>query len=133
MKFQLIAFGALCISNITVAKANDVAVGMAFDQGLSAVVELGQQYRLTVGNDGIAADYLFKRGDLSSPQMSIDWYVGAGAWAEWEDEFGVRVPIGLDWAVAHNVGIYGQLNPQVNFYRGAELQLGAALGITYRF
>ncbi|ERM55809.1 hypothetical protein P780_09930 [Vibrio mimicus CAIM 1882] len=83
MKYRLVVLGALCISNAAFAKSNDVAVGLAFDQGLSAVVELGQQYRLTVGNDGIAADYLFKRGALSSSQMPIDWYVGAGAWAEW--------------------------------------------------
>ncbi|MEF2521650.1 hypothetical protein V4D10_04530 [Vibrio mimicus] len=133
MKYRLVVLGALCISNAAFAKSNDVAVGLAFDQGLSAVVELGQQYRLTVGNDGIAADYLFKRGALSSSQVPIDWYVGAGAWAEWDDEFGVRIPIGLDWTVVPNVNIYGQLSPQVNFYSGAELQLGAAVGVTYRF
>lgn len=132
MNLRLVVLGALCVSNVAFANSNNVAVGMAVDQGLSAVVELGQQYRLTVGNDGMAADYLFKRGDLSS-STPLGWYVGAGAWAEWDDEFGVRLPIGLDWTVVPNVDIYGQLNPQVNFYSGAELQLGAAVGVIYRF
>ena len=108
-------------------------VGMAVDQQLSVVFEIDDQYRFILGNDGAAFDYIIQRGSFNNPNVPFDWYVGAGGWAEWDDDFGVRVPLGLDWQINQNFNLYGQVHPELNLHSGPELQLGAALGITYRF
>ena len=38
------------------SESMELSVGMAVDQDLSAVIELDNQYRFTVGNDGAAFD-----------------------------------------------------------------------------
>jgi len=108
-------------------------VGMAIDQQLSAVFEIDDQYRFILGNDGAAFDYIIQRGSFNNPDIPFDWYVGAGAWAEWEDDFGARVPLGLNWQINKSFNMYGQIHPEVNFHEGPELQIGAALGLTYHF
>ncbi|EKO3989285.1 hypothetical protein [Vibrio fluvialis] len=114
-------------------QGNSLKVGMAVDQQLSAVLEVNNQYRFTLGNDGAAFDYIIQRGSFNNPNVPFDWYVGAGGWAEWDDDFGARVPLGLDWQINQNFNLYGQVHPELNLHSGPELQLGAALGITYRF
>lgn len=114
-------------------QGNSLKVGMAVDQQLSAVLEVNNRYRFTLGNDGAAFDYIIQRGSFNNPNVPFDWYVGAGGWAEWDDDFGVRVPLGLDWQINQNFNLYGQVHPELNLHSGPELQLGAALGITYRF
>ena len=69
-------------------QGNSLKVGMAVDQQLSAVLEVNNQYRFTLGNDGAAFDYIIQRGSFNNPNVPFDWYVGAGGWAEWDDDFG---------------------------------------------
>lgn len=115
------------------ASAQDLSVGMAVDQELSVVIELDNQYRFIVGNDGAAFDYILQRG-VFDDNTPISWYVGAGAWSEWEGkEFGVRVPLGLNWHLSKGWDMYGQLHPELNLYSGPELQIGGALGFKYSF
>lgn len=125
----------LCLMSVSAyAQSNKgFSVGMAVDQQLSAVFEIDQQYRFILGNDGAAFDYIFARGSFNNPDVPFDWYVAGGAWAEWEDDFGARLPVGLNWQINKSFNVYGQIHPEVNFYSGPELQLGGALGLTYHF
>lgn len=108
-------------------------VGMAVDQQLSAVIEVDEQYRFILGNEGAAFDYLMRRGNFDRADVPLDWYVGIGAWGEWDGDFGARVPLGINWPINSNIDVYGQVHPELNLHSGVNLQLGAALGITYRF
>ncbi|CAM2787984.1 hypothetical protein [Vibrio rarus] len=112
--------------------SGDVKVGMAIDQGLSAVIKFEDTYNLTIGNDGMAFDYHFSRGSFSQ-DVPFDWYVGAGAWYEWDDDFGLRVPLGLDWNFAPNWNLFGQVSPEWQLHDKAKLKFGAGVGVTYRF
>ncbi|MDC0612564.1 hypothetical protein OAP63_17675 [Vibrio sp.] len=119
-------------NNIDLA-GNKVAVGIGADQGLSAVFELNDQYRVTAGNDGLAFDYLFQRGTFSNPDIPVDWYVGAGGWTEWDnDDYGARLPVGINWNY-QKINVYGQVSPQFDFGDDDELEIGAAVGVTYSF
>ncbi|GLT17955.1 hypothetical protein GCM10007938_17330 [Vibrio zhanjiangensis] len=109
------------------------SAGMAFDQDLSAVVELDNKYRFTLGNDGAAFDYIFARGKFDA-DVPFTWYVGAGAWSEWDhDEFGVRVPLGVNWNFHKDWDMYAQVHPELDLHGGPELQVGGAFGIKYTF
>ncbi|MGC9402935.1 hypothetical protein ACP43V_10835 [Vibrio genomosp. F10 str. 9ZC157] len=108
------------------------SVGMAVDQQLSVVVELDSQYRFTIGNTGAAFDYIIERGVFES-DSPLSWYVGAGAWGEWEHDFGVRVPLGLSVELPKGWDMYSQVHPELNLYKSPELQIGAAVGIKYAF
>ncbi len=121
--------GLMCCSCASLANASeapDLEVGLALDQDLSVVVEFDQKYRATIGNDGAAFDYIFKRGQFET-EAPLSWYVGAGAWAEWNDDFGLRLPLGV------KVNFYAQVHPELDMYKGVELQVGGALGVTYKF
>ncbi|WP_428775971.1 hypothetical protein [Vibrio sp.] len=119
-------------SLVNAAGDPQLAVGMALDQQLSAVLEIDKQYRLTLGNKGMAFDYIAKRGQFQG-NVPFTWYVGGGAWAEWKDDFGVRVPLGVNWNFSRGWDMYGQVHPELNLHRGPKLQLGAALGVKYSF
>ncbi|KGY11997.1 hypothetical protein NM22_11970 [Vibrio tubiashii] len=113
--------------------STDLTLGMAVDQQLSVVVELDNQYRFIVGNEGGAFDYILKRGSFEA-NTPVTWYVGAGGWSEWDGkEFGARIPLGLNWNLSKGWDMYGQVHPELNLYGGPELQIGAALGVKYSF
>lgn len=108
-------------------------VGMAWDQGLSAVLEFDDQYRFTLGNEGGAFDFLMKKGSFDA-NTPLTWYVGLGGWVNWDDdEFGPRVPLGVDWSIGQGWNVYGQVQPELDLDSSPELQIGAALGVTYSF
>ncbi|KJY83533.1 hypothetical protein TW81_08190 [Vibrio galatheae] len=135
--FSTIVAGLVTATSATAfaaeSKSTDLAVGLAVDQQLSAVFELDNQYRFIVGNDGGAFDYILKRGSFDT-NTPVTWYVGAGAWTEWEGkEFGARVPLGINWDMSKGWNMYGQVHPELNLYSGPELQIGAALGVKYSF
>ncbi|HAS6164297.1 TPA: hypothetical protein I7158_01210 [Vibrio vulnificus] len=126
---------SLCLfpfATLAAEQKTDLVVGMAVDQQLSVVIELNQQYRGVIGNDGLALDYLAKKGTFNQ-DIPVTWYVGVGGWAEWNDDFGFRVPLGLNWDLTHGWDLYGQIQPELSLYKGAELQLGGAVGIKYQF
>lgn len=133
-----VALGSLFFAGSFSASANeqnktDLSIGMAVDQGLSVVAELDNQYRFTLGNDGGAFDYIVASGKLDD-NMPVSWYVGVGGWSEWEGkDFGARVPLGLKWDLSRGWDFYGQVQPELDLYSGAELKIGGALGIKYSF
>ncbi|MFN3014880.1 hypothetical protein ACK1CN_02955 [Vibrio coralliilyticus] len=133
---SLLGVAAVAGSASVIAESSesmDLSVGMAVDQDLSAVIELDNQYRFTVGNDGAAFDYILARGEFGQ-EVPFTWYVGAGAWSEWDHkEFGARVPLGLNWNFSEGWNMYGQIQPELDMYSGPELQIGGALGVKYTF
>ncbi len=110
----------------------NLAVGMALDQQLSVVVEIDKNYHGIVGNDGIAFDYITKRGAFQQ-NIPITWYAGVGGWYDWDNELGLRVPLGVDWNMSKGWHAYVQLHPELELYKDLDLKLGAAIGIKYNF
>ncbi|ORT50327.1 hypothetical protein ST37_10645 [Vibrio sp. qd031] len=107
-------------------------VGMAFDKGLSAVVRYDDQFQFSAGNDGMAFDYLFLDGSFDA-DVPFTWYVGGGAWYEWDNDWGIRAPLGLNWNFAHEWHAYAQVSPEWQIQDKSKLQIGGAIGLTYRF
>ncbi|MDF5607505.1 hypothetical protein P3745_25465, partial [Vibrio parahaemolyticus] len=116
-KFILV-LGLVSSTAMAASEPTDLSVGMAVDQQLSVVVELDNKYRGIIGNDGMAFDYIAKRGTFDQ-NMPVTWYVGVGGWYEWDDEFGVRVPLGVNWDLSRGWDLYGQIHPELDLYKGA--------------
>lgn len=119
----------------TISYANTgkkIAVGMAYDRGLSAVIDYNQQVKLAAGNEGIALDYIFKKGQFDS-STPLNWYIAGGGYFDWDGDFGARIPIGVNLNFAKDWKLYGQVHPEVTFNDGLGLDIGAALGVTYSF
>jgi hypothetical protein len=138
MNKMLMVVGIFTVSFVTLAdetvNSPQIAVGLGVDQGLSAILELNRDYRLSVGNDGMAFDYQFVRGQINQVDVPLDWYVGVGAWSEWGgDEYGARLPLGIDWVYQKQFRLYGQIQPELDLEDDADLQLGASVGVTYQF
>lgn len=138
MKKACLLAVALCPLSAMAAETaqtpDKLSLGLAMDKGLSAVAELGNQYRFTVGNEGGAFDYILTRGSFDA-NVPFTWYVGVGGYVDWDDndDFGARVPLGLNWQVSKGWDVYGQIHPELNLYSGPELQLGGAVGVKYTF
>ncbi|GEA51492.1 hypothetical protein VIN01S_22960 [Vibrio inusitatus NBRC 102082] len=105
---------------------------MGVDQGLGMNLKFDDTINVFAGNHGMALDYHFLRGNLSS-SAPLSYFVGVGGYVEWDDDFGMRVPVGLDWSFASNWNLYGHVNPELQFHRKAKFKLGAGFGVSYRF
>ncbi|EJR0681198.1 hypothetical protein NX625_003093 [Vibrio parahaemolyticus] len=128
----ILAVGLISSSAMAANEPANLSVGMAVDQQLSVVVEVDNKYRGIIGNDGMAFDYIAKRGAFDQ-NMPITWYVGFGGWYEWDDEFGIRVPLGVNWDLSKGWDVYAQIHPELDLYKGPDLQLGGAVGVKYSF
>ncbi|MEA5244887.1 hypothetical protein [Vibrio parahaemolyticus] len=128
----ILAVGLISSSAMAANEPANLSVGMAVDQQLSVVVEVDNKYRGIIGNDGMAFDYIAKRGEFDQ-NMPITWYVGVGGWYEWDDEFGIRVPLGVNWDLSKGWDVYAQIHPELDLYKGPDLQLGGAVGVKYSF
>ncbi|EGR1699991.1 hypothetical protein HYN73_19650 [Vibrio parahaemolyticus] len=128
----ILAVGLISSSAMAANEPANLSVGMAVDQQLSVVVEVDNKYRGIIGNDGMAFDYIAKRGAFNL-NMPITWYVGVGGWYEWDDEFGIRVPLGVNWDLSKGWDVYAQIHPELDLYKGPDLQLGGAVGVKYSF
>ncbi|GAL35836.1 hypothetical protein JCM19240_4771 [Vibrio maritimus] len=129
-----VAFALLLITPIA-SYANTgkpLAVGMAYDRGLSAVIDYNQQVKFAAGNEGIALDYTFLKGQFDS-STPLSWYIAGGAYFDWDSDFGARIPLGMNLNFANNWKLYGQIHPEVKLNDGLKLDIGAALGVTYNF
>ncbi|MCV5960815.1 hypothetical protein OFO30_36075, partial [Escherichia coli] len=58
----ILAVGLISSSAMAANEPANLSVGMAVDQQLSVVVEVDNKYRGIIGNDGMAFDYIAKRG-----------------------------------------------------------------------
>jgi len=127
----LIAVSALISTHSTAA----VKVGVGFDQGFGVTGQF-DNINAFVGDDGIAADYIFKRGSFSE-NFPLNWYIGGGAFLGWDNGAGVRLPLGLNMAFNAKWDAYFQVHPELDFDHGknsdTNFSAAAAIGVRYRF
>ncbi|WP_413113313.1 hypothetical protein [Thaumasiovibrio sp. DFM-14] len=111
-----------------------VKAGFAYDYGLGVTAQINSNLNLFVGNDGFTADYLFRQGHVDNVEgMPLNWYVGGGAFIGWKDDFGVRLPLGLNLNFAPGWNGYGQISPGINLDNRVKLGIDAAVGVRYSF
>jgi len=106
-------------------------LGFGADRGLGISGSLGQ-FNGFVGNDGLAVDYLFMKEKLES-EYPLHWYIGGGGYVDWDGDFGVRAPVGAEFAFAKNVDAYAQVIPHLRLNHDAKFKLGIGIGIRYQF
>ncbi|MBD1557944.1 hypothetical protein HC752_13470 [Vibrio sp. S9_S30] len=107
--------------------------GIAIDQGVSAVAQYQDTYNFAIGNHGVSADYLLKKGRFDATDVPFTWYFGVGGWIGWKESFGPRLPVGLDWDFAKDWDAYAQIAPGLNVHKGLNLGIDGSLGIRYAF
>ena len=124
---------ALMLTHTTTTLA-DPKIGFGVDRGLGVTAQLNKNLNLFVGNDGIAGDYLLSRGQWNELEGTpLNWYVGAGAWADWNNGFGVRVPFGVELEFAPRWQAYVQIAPDLDLDDGAKFGVQGALAVRYAF
>ncbi|SEG39904.1 hypothetical protein [Vibrio hangzhouensis] len=108
-------------------------IGMGLDQGLSIVGQINNTVNFAVGNDGIAADYIFSRGRFDG-DVPFNWYAGVGGQIQRSDKFGPRVALGVELPFAKSWDAYAQLTPNLMFDKSdLKLGIGAGIGVRYSF
>lgn len=108
-------------------------IGMGFDQGLSIVGQINNTVNFAVGNDGVAADYIFSRGQFGG-DVPFSWFAGVGGQIQRSDKFGPRVALGVELPFARSWDAYAQLTPNLMFDNSdLKLGIGAGIGVRYSF
>ncbi|UJF17463.1 hypothetical protein L0B53_01455 [Vibrio sp. SS-MA-C1-2] len=133
---SVLSFGSFAAneSGMMTQKSNEIAMGIGFDRGLGGIIEY-KKNKVSFGNDGIAYDYRLATAPIGDDSHSVlfDWYIGVGGWADWDDGFGPRVPIGIEADFQNNLRAYFQVNPGVDLESNVDFDVSAAFGVTYRF
>ncbi len=133
MKKYLLVFIASSILLSNAASA--VKVGIGFDQGFGVTAQF-ENINAFVGNDGIAGDYIFKRGSFNE-DTPFNWYVAGGAFLGWDDGAGIRLPLGINMSFNSQLDGYFQVQPELDFDHGSrsdvKLSADLAIGVRYRF
>ena len=132
----ILAASAVLLS-LSASANNNVRIkaGFAVDMGFGATALINDQFGIMIGNDGFAADYFFKRGGFSS-NVPFTWYVAGGAYNEWDDGLGMRLPLGLSLNFERNWNAYTQIAPDIDFDDDDDdVEFGAqvAAGLRYSF
>lgn len=129
-----------------------IKVGMAVDQGFGVTAQFNDNINVFLGNDGLSADYILKKG-VFGPEIPFNWYVGVGGVINWDNyenhwhgsnwhegdynTYALRVPLGVSLTFAKNWDVYGQLAPALeysdNHHNEFEFGLDFALGLRYAF
>ncbi|WP_028864540.1 hypothetical protein [Psychromonas aquimarina] len=132
MKKALIGLTCLAALFTTTAANADIKAGFAFDQGFGITAQF-DNINTFVGNDGVSIDYIFKQGTFTQDDIPFNWYVGGGAFAGWDDGYGVRLPLGVTLPFAQQWELYGQVSPDLDFDDSFKFGVDAALGVRYAF
>ena len=134
MKNKLLKLVALSALMSATAHA-EVKVGAGFDQGFGVTAQYNN-INVFVGDDGVAGDYIFKRGSFGE-DVSLNWYIGGGGFIGWDHGAGVRVPLGINMSFNKQWDGYFQIHPELDFDHGADSDtdfgVDAAIGVRYRF
>ncbi|MBY6186539.1 hypothetical protein KUV89_07915 [Marinobacter hydrocarbonoclasticus] len=134
MKRGILTGVALTLMAASSAAQARIEAGFGYDQGLGVMLQLNNQINAFVGNDGLAVDYLFARGNVDQvEEMPVRWYVGGGAFVGWDDGYGVRVPFGLELQMSQRWEAYVQIAPDLDFDDSAKFGVDGAIGIRYTF
>lgn len=132
-KRSLTLLVSVLTAGFTASAANaSVKVGMGVDYGLGVNLKFDDTVNVFVGNDGLAVDYHFARGAISSGEP-VGYFIGFGGWTKWNDDYGVRVPVGLDFRFAPNWNLTAQLNPALQIQDKTKFMIDAGLGVSYQF
>lgn len=108
-------------------------IGMGLDQGLSIVGQINNTVNFAVGNDGVAADYIFSRGQFGG-DVPFSWFAGVGGQIQRSDKFGPRFALGVELPFARSWDAYAQLTPNLMFDNSdLKLGIGAGIGVRYSF
>lgn len=110
-------------------------LGFGVDQGFGVIVQLDNKINLSLGDDGVAGDYLFRKGSFDQ-NVPATWYVGLGAFAGWNNGVGVRLPLGVDMNFDQRWDGYFQLAPAIDFddpHDNVDFGIDAAFGLRYAF
>jgi hypothetical protein len=120
------------VSSFSCFSNTGTAVGLVYDRGLGVGLDFNN-IKITLGNDGMALDYAFKKGTFD-PDTPLTWYISGGAYFDWDhgDEFGVRIPFGVNLYFAENWNLFTQAYPEVRL-DDFHLSIGASIGVAYRF
>lgn len=117
-----------------------IKLGVAVDQGFGVAAQFDNKVNAFIGNDGLSADYLLKKGAFHS-EVPVNWYVGVGGVLNWNNSFNTyaaRVPLGVSIPFAKGWDVYGQVAPALrlkNKHNDTNFEFGVdlALGIRYGF
>ena len=110
-----------------------VKLGFGYDRGLG-VTGLYGKFNGFIGNDGIAVDYLFFRQKLNvDVDAAMHWHFGAGGYIDWEDDLGVRAPVGAEIQFSKNLDAYAQVIPRLRLNDSVKFGLGGAIAVRYIF
>lgn len=130
-KYLLTIIGTSLLITSTASSA--VKVGLGFDQGFGVTAQF-ENINAFVGNDGIAGDYIFKRGSFGA-DVPFNWYVGGGAFLGWDHGAGIRLPLGLNMNFNPKWDAYFQVHPELDFDHGntSDVKFSADLSIGFRY
>jgi hypothetical protein len=130
------AFWAVLIPLTTnAADKTDIEAGVAFDMGFGVTALINKQFNIMLGNEGWAADYHLKKGTFNA-NVPFTWYVAGGGYHEWDDGFGVRLPLGLNLNFENdqqNWNAYTQITPEIDLNDDIKFGANLALGLRYSF
>jgi hypothetical protein len=130
-----VIFATLFSCTVSANDKVDIKAGFAVDRGFGVTALINDQFSIMLGNDGIAGDYIFKRGTFNT-DVPFTWYVAGGGYAEWDDSFGARLPLGLNLEFEHdlhNWDAYAQLAPDIDFNDNNDIKFGAQLAVGLRY
>ncbi|NOQ89142.1 MAG: hypothetical protein GQ550_09480 [Gammaproteobacteria bacterium] len=70
----------------------------------------------------------------------VSWYIGAGGFGDWDGDFGLRVPVGVEVGFAKRVDAYAHIIPRLRFNNNnnnsndnADFGLSFGIGVRYQF
>ena len=123
----------MCLFMGVVNGKESVKLGFGYDRDFGIVGSIGR-IRGFLGNEGVAIDKIVKSKSLDVDiEGSLYWYIGAGGYLNWNDSFGARFPVGLDWYFAQDLDTYLQLIPHMQIKEKAKFGLDSAIVIRFKF
>ena len=111
-----------------------IKLGFGFDRGFGIVGALGK-LKGFIGNDGASVDYIFSRDAINNDDIKVPafWYVAAGGYGDWDGDFGVRLPVGVDVGFAKRLDGYAEVIPRLRVNNDAKFGLDFGIGVRYQF
>ena len=111
-----------------------VKLGFGFDRGFGIVGSLGK-LKGFIGNDGVSVDYIFHRDAINNDEITVPvhWYVAAGGFGDWDGDWGVRLPVGMDVGFAERLDGYAEIIPRFRVNNNSDFGLDFGIGVRYQF
>ncbi len=141
---KIIAASALVLTMASTSAVADTALGFTSGMGFGVAAQFDGKYNLSVGNSGVAMDYIFINTEITNDKtIALSWYIAGGAAYHWKtgyisgkDQIGaidIRVPVGLDMKFAKVWDVFLEAVPALEINSGLHFGYDAALGLRYHF